>query len=134
VIRPSHGFRRPRSNRLGTDFAGVVEPTGEEVFGVKKGAFAEYVAVSRAKLAPKPPHLSFEDAAAVPVAGVTALQALREHGGLQAGQHVVINGGSGGVGTFAIQLAKSMDAEVTAVCSTGKVELARSLGADHVVD
>jgi NADPH:quinone reductase-like Zn-dependent oxidoreductase len=133
-MRPMQGLRRPKTNRVGSDFAGVVESTGEEVFGVATGAFGEYVAARRDRIAPKPANLTFEQAASVPVAAVTALQALRDKGKVQPGQQVLINGASGGVGTFAVQLAKSFGAEVTGVCSTDKVELARSLGADHVVD
>jgi NADPH:quinone reductase-like Zn-dependent oxidoreductase len=128
------GLQRPKTNRVGSDFAGVVESTGEEVFGVATGAFGEYVAARRDRIAPKPANLTFEQAASVPVAAVTALQALRDKGKVRPGQQVLINGASGGVGTFAVQLAKSFGAEVTGVCSTDKVELARSLGADHVVD
>jgi NADPH:quinone reductase-like Zn-dependent oxidoreductase len=134
VGRPTMGLRRPKTMRLGTDFAGRIEPTGKEVFGVKTGAFAEYVSVAENRFAPKPANLTFEQAAAVPVAGVTALQALRNEGGVQPGQHVLINGASGGVGTFAVPLAKAFGAEVTAVCSPANVEQARLLGADHVVD
>jgi NADPH:quinone reductase-like Zn-dependent oxidoreductase len=107
---------------------------GDEVFGSGIGAWAEYAAARAARLAPKPPGVSFEEAAAVPVAGVTALQALRNQGEVEPGQKVLINGASGGVGTYAIQLAKWFGADVTAVCSTGNVELAASLGADRVVD
>jgi NADPH:quinone reductase-like Zn-dependent oxidoreductase len=144
LARPSVGLRKPRIIRLGTDFAGEVEAVGkdvtqfrpgDEVFGAKTGALAEYVCVREDRaLVPKPPNASFEQAAAVPVAGLTALQGLRDRGGIEAGQRVLINGASGGVGTFAVQIAKSFGAEVTAVCSTRNVDLARSLGADHVVD
>src|SRR6266536_287288 len=134
VARMTMGLRRPKVTRLGRDFAGRIEATGEGVFGVKNGAFAEYVAVREGKLAPKPASLTFEQAAAVPLAGVTALQALRDKGGVQPGQHVLINGASGGVGTLAVQIAKWLGAEVTGVCSTPNVDLVRSLGADHVVD
>jgi NADPH:quinone reductase-like Zn-dependent oxidoreductase len=106
---------------------------GDAVFGGRGGAFAEYVTVRRA-LAPKPARLTFEEAAAVPTAGITALQGLRDHGRIQPGQKVLINGASGGVGTFAIQVARAYGAEVTAVCSTRNVECARSLGAHHVID
>jgi NADPH:quinone reductase-like Zn-dependent oxidoreductase len=106
---------------------------GDEVFGVGDGAFAEYVCAG-AGIAPKPRSVTFEEAAAVPIAGLTALQGLRDHGRIRPGQHVLINGASGGVGTFAVQIAKALGAEVTAVCSTKNVDLARSLGADHVVD
>jgi NADPH:quinone reductase-like Zn-dependent oxidoreductase len=136
------GLRKPKSRLLGTDFAGVVEAvgsdvrdfrTGDEVFGGGNGAFAEYVAVTDG-VAHKPSHVSFEEAAAVPLAGLTALQGLRDKGEVKPGQHVLVNGASGGVGTFAVQIAKALGAEVTAVCSTRNVETATSLGADHVVD
>ncbi len=142
VARPQAGLRKPKEPRLGTDFAGVVEAVGssvedfkpgDEVFGARTGAFAEYVSVRNA-IAPKPANVSFEQAAGVPIAGLTALQGLRDHGQVQSGQKVLINGASGGVGTFAVQIAKAFGAEVTGVCSTGKVDLVRSLGADHVVD
>lgn len=142
VGRLAMGIRGPKTDRLGTDFAGVVEAVGEdvtdlrpgdEVFGGRTGAFAEYVCVRNA-VAKKPATVTFEQAAGVPIAGVTALQGLRDHGGIEAGQHVLVNGASGGVGTFAVQIAKALGAEVTGVCSTANVELVRSLGADHVVD
>ena len=133
-MRLMQGLRRPKTNRVGSDFAGVIETTGEEVFGVANGACADYVTARRDRIAPKPANLTFEQAAAVPVAAITALQALRDKGNVQPGQHVLINGASGGVGTFAVQLAKGFGAEVTGVCSTDKVELVQSLGADHVVD
>jgi NADPH:quinone reductase-like Zn-dependent oxidoreductase len=142
VARTQAGLRKPKEPRLGTDFAGVVEAVGsnvedfkpgDEVFGGRTGAFAEYVSVRNA-IARKPANISFEQAAAVPIAGLTALQGLRDHGQFQAGQKVLINGASGGVGTFAVQIAKAFGAEVTGVCSTGKVDLVRSLGADRVVD
>ncbi|HST16084.1 MAG TPA: NAD(P)-dependent alcohol dehydrogenase [Gaiellaceae bacterium] len=142
IVRPSTGLFKPRSNRTGIDFAGTVEAVGknvrhvsngDDVFGARSGALAEYVTVRDAVVA-KPANLTFEEAAAVPVAAITALQGLRDKGQLRAGQQVLINGASGGVGTFAIQIAKALGAEVTAVCSTGNVEQARSLGADHVVD
>jgi NADPH:quinone reductase-like Zn-dependent oxidoreductase len=144
LARPSFGIRKPRSNRLGTDFAGEVEAVGknvtqfkpgDEVFGARTGALAEYVCVPEGRaLVPKPANVSFEQAAAVPVAALTALQGLRDRGRIEAGQRVLINGASGGVGTFAVQIAKSFRADVTAVCSTRNVDLARSLGADRVVD
>ncbi|HWL32567.1 MAG TPA: NAD(P)-dependent alcohol dehydrogenase [Gaiellaceae bacterium] len=142
IVRPSTGFLKPRNDRTGIDFAGTVEAVGkdithvrpgDEVFGAKSGALAEYVSV-RDAVVPKPANISFEEAAAVPVAAITALQGLRDKGQLQAGQRVLINGASGGVGTFAVQIAKALGAEVTAVCSTRNVELVRSLGADHVID
>jgi NADPH:quinone reductase-like Zn-dependent oxidoreductase len=142
LARPMTGLRGPKSPAVGFDFAGVVEGAGsqvddlapgDEVFGARKGAFAEYVAV-REGVARKPTGLSFEEAAAVPIAGVTALQGLRDKAGVTAGQHVLINGASGGVGTFAVQVAKALGAEVTAVCNTNNVDLAKALGADHVID
>jgi len=138
------GIGAPEDTKMGVDFAGVVESigkdvdnfaVGDEVFGGRSGAFAEYVKVpSDRAIALMPANMSFEQAAAVGIAGVTALQALRDHGNLQPGQKVLINGASGGVGTFAVQIAKSMGAEVTGVCSTRNVELVRSLGVDHVID
>jgi NADPH:quinone reductase-like Zn-dependent oxidoreductase len=142
VGRPSMGLLKPKEPRLGADFAGVVEVVGEdrtdfapgdEVYGARTGAFAEYVSVKNV-IVPKPASITFEQAASVSIAGLTALQALRDHGGLAAGQKVLVNGASGGVGTFAVQIAKAFGAEVTAVCSTGNVDRARSLGADRVVD
>ena len=142
VARPSAGLLKPKEPRLGTDFAGVVEAVGanrtdfepgQEVYGGRTGAFAEYVCVKNA-IAPKPANITFEQAAAVPIAALTALQGLRDKGQLKPGQKVLINGASGGVGTFAVQIAKVLGAEVTAVCSTRNVDRARSLGADHVVD
>jgi NADPH:quinone reductase-like Zn-dependent oxidoreductase len=141
--RIGNGMRRPKDQTVGADLAGVVEAVGREVtqfeqgdkvFGVSGGSWAEYTIAREERLAKKPSNLSFEEAAAVPVAGVTALQALRDKGQVQPGQKVLINGASGGVGTFAVQLAKLFGAEVTAVCSTGNVEQARSLGADRVID
>jgi NADPH:quinone reductase-like Zn-dependent oxidoreductase len=137
------GVGRPRLVRLGVDFAGTVEAVGsqvkrfrvgDEVFGTADGAVADYVTSTEVGIALKPENSTFEQAAAVPVAAVTALQGLRDTGQLKAGQKVLINGASGGVGTFAVQIAKSMGAEVTAVCSTRNQELARRIGADHVVD
>jgi NADPH:quinone reductase-like Zn-dependent oxidoreductase len=141
------GLWRPNEMRLGTDFAGTVEAVGpgvtsvrpgDEVFGGKRGAFADYVYYPESagvqQIVRKPAGLTFEQAAAVPVAALTALQGLRDHGRLQPGQKVLINGASGGVGTFAVQIAKALGAEVTAVCSTRNVELVRSLGANHVID
>lgn len=144
LVRIGEGFGKPDDPRLGVDFAGTVEAVGksvtrykpgDEVFGGRDGAFAEYVVVKEQRaLALKPANVTFEQAAAVPIAGITALQALRDSGHLRAGQKVVINGASGGVGTFAVQIAKAYGAEVTGVCSTRNLELVRSLGADHVVD
>jgi NADPH:quinone reductase-like Zn-dependent oxidoreductase len=142
LMRPSSGLLAPKNPRLGVDFAGVVEAVGgavtdyqpgDEVFGGRTGAFAEYVGV-RQGVSPKPANLTFEQAAAVPTAGLTALQGLRDFGRIQPGQKVLINGASGGVGTFAVQIAKAFGAEVTGVCSTRNVDLVRSLRADHVID
>ena len=141
--RVGSGLRRPKDTSIGSDLAGVVEAVGagvtlfrpgDEVFGVSGGSWADYAPARDGKLARKPANLSFEEAAAVPVAGLTALQAVRDHGCVQPGQKVLINGAAGGVGTFAVQIAKSFGAEVTAVCSTANVDLVRSLGADRVVD
>ncbi len=142
VMRLEAGLRKPADTRLGGDVAGQVEAVGknvtqfkpgDEVFGLCHGAFAEYC-LGRSKLALKPANITFEQAASVPVAAVTALQALRDKGKIRAGQKVLINGASGGVGTFAVQIAKSFGAEVTGVCSGRNAELVRSLGADHVID
>ncbi|HMH02699.1 MAG TPA: NAD(P)-dependent alcohol dehydrogenase [Candidatus Udaeobacter sp.] len=136
------GLRKPRDTRLGQDVAGQVEAVGknvtqfkpgDEVFGISRGALAEYACTLERALAAKPPNVSFEQAASLPLAGLTALQGLRE-GKIQPGQKVLINGATGGVGTFAVQIAKSLGAEVTAVCSTRNVDLVRSIGADHVID
>src|SRR5215208_6636918 len=138
-----YGFRAPKNPVIGSDVAGVVEAVGknvsrfrpgDEVFGVGKGAYAEYVCALEDKLAPKPENLTFEQAAAVPIMGSTALQALRDHGKVRQGQEVLIIGASGGVGTYAVQIAKSFGALVTGVCSTQKVDMVRSIGADHVID
>ncbi len=144
IMRGDVGVGTPNNIRIGTDFAGTVEAVGrnvrrfkpgDEVFGGANGAFGEYVTVREDRaIALKPPNISFEQAAGVAIAGVTALQALRDKGALKPGQKVLINGASGGVGTFAVQIAKSMGADVTGVCSTRNVDLVRSLGADHVVD
>lgn len=137
------GLRKPKITRPGVDLAGQVEAVGrnvtqfkpgDEVFGVCQGAFAEYVCAIEDKLALKPANISFEDAAALPVAALTALQGLRDKGRISPGQKVLVDGASGGVGTFAVQIAKSFGAEVTAVCSTRNVETARSIGADQVID
>jgi NADPH:quinone reductase-like Zn-dependent oxidoreductase len=142
LARVQMGLRKPKSEGVGTDFAGTVEAVGkditdfragDEVFGGRTGAFAEYVNV-RDAVVPKPANVSFEEAAAVPIAALTALQGLRDKGRLQPGQKVLVNGASGGVGTFAVQIAKALGAEVTAVCSTRNVEQARASGADRVVD
>jgi NADPH:quinone reductase-like Zn-dependent oxidoreductase len=138
-----YGLRRPKTAGLGSELAGVVETVGasvtelrpgEPVFGTSTASFAEYAAARPDTLARMPANLTFEQAAAVPVSAVTALQALRDRGNVQAGQRVLIIGASGGVGTFAVQLAKHFGAHVTGVCSTPKIELVRSLGADHVID
>jgi NADPH:quinone reductase-like Zn-dependent oxidoreductase len=144
LMRVALGVPRPKSPRLGADFAGTVEGVGsrvarfklgDEVFGVARGSFAEYVTVPETPgVASKPPGITFEQAAAVPIAGLTALQSLRDKGQVQPGQHVLIHGASGGVGTFAVQIANSLGAEVAAVCSSRNVDLVRSLGASHVFD
>jgi NADPH:quinone reductase-like Zn-dependent oxidoreductase len=142
VGRVSMGLRRPKERLLGTDFAGTAEAVGkdvthirpgDEVFGARSGALAEYVCVKNA-VALKPANVTFEEAAAVPVAATTALQGLRDKGELESGQKVLIHGASGGVGTFAVSIARALGAEVTAVCGPANVDIARSLGADHVVD
>jgi NADPH:quinone reductase-like Zn-dependent oxidoreductase len=138
-----YGFRAPKYGVPGTDLAGVVVSVGtdvtrfapgDEVFGTGTGTYAEFARAREDQLAAKPAKLSFEQAAALPVSGVTALQALRDRGAVQPGEHVLVIGASGGVGTFAVQLAKAFGANVTGVCSAAKVDLVRSLGADHVVD
>jgi NADPH:quinone reductase-like Zn-dependent oxidoreductase len=144
VGRVAMGLLKPKSNRLGVDFAGLVEAVGkdvtkfragDEVFGGRDGAFAEYVCVREERVVvPKPATVTFEQAATVAIAGITALQGLRDKGRLQPGQKVLINGASGGVGTFAVQIAKALGGVVTAVCSTRNVDMVRSLGADHVID
>ena len=143
IMRLDGGLRRPKVTRLGVDLSGTVEAVGanvnkfkpgDEVFGAGSGAFAEYATASQLGLTMKPPNLTFEEAAAVPIAALTALQALRDKGKVSAGQRVLINGASGGVGTFAVQIAKSLGAHVTGVCSTRNVELVRSIGADNVID
>jgi NADPH:quinone reductase-like Zn-dependent oxidoreductase len=137
------GLRAPKNRVRGVDVAGRVEAVGEnvtgfqpgdEVFGTCRGSFAEYACARADRLVPKPANLTFEQAAAVPISGCTALQAVRDRGKAQPGQHVLIIGAGGGVGTFAVQLAKAFGAEVTGVCSTTKVELVRSIGADRVID
>ena len=138
-----YGLRAPKTPVPGADVAGVVEAVGtavtrfepgDKVFGVGKGTFAEYARAAEDKLAPKPANLTFKQAAVVPISGLTALQALRDHAKVQPGQKILITGASGGVGTYAVQLAKGYGAEVTAVCSTTKVDMMGSLGADHVID
>lgn len=144
LVRIGGEFRRPKDPRLGADIAGRVEAVGknvtefkpgDEVFGaVGVGGFAEYVCTREKNLALKPANVSFEQAAAAPVVGYTAVQGFRHAGGIRAGQKVLVNGAAGGIGTFAVQFAKSCGAEVTGVCSTRNLELVRSIGADHVVD
>ena len=145
IMRMDGGIGSPKNVALGWDFAGTVEAIGknvtrfkpgDEVFGsTGRGAFAQYVSVGQdGGIAPKPASLTFDEAASLPVAALTALQALRDKGHLRAGQKVLINGASGGVGTFAVQIAKALGAEVTGVCSTKNVEMVRSIGADHVID
>ena len=144
ALRPMSGLRKPKETRVGVDYSGTVEAVGknvtnfkpgDEVFGGKTGSFAEHICVlaNRAVVA-KPSNVTFEQAAAVPVAAITALQGLRDKGHIQPGQKVLVNGASGGVGTFAVQIAKSFGAEVTGVCSTRNVDLVRSIGADHLID
>jgi NADPH:quinone reductase-like Zn-dependent oxidoreductase len=144
IMRLSSGIGAPESPRMGVDFAGTVEAVGknvtrfkpgDDVFGGRDGAFGEYVVVRESRaITLKPANVTFEQAAAVPIAGITALQALRDKGHVQPGYKVLVNGASGGVGTFAVQIAKSYGAEVTGVCSTRNVDLVRSIGADHVID
>jgi NADPH:quinone reductase-like Zn-dependent oxidoreductase len=143
IMRLGTGLRRPKTSVPGTDIAGTVEAVGKdvtqlrpgaEVFGWCKGAFAEYATAGADNFAPKPAGLTFEQAAAVGTSAFAALQALRDHGKVQPGQKVLINGASGGVGTFAVQIAKSFGAEVTGVCSGRNVDMVRSIGADHVID
>ena len=143
LFRPIYGLGKPRNRVPGLDIAGTVEAVGtgvtrfgpgEEVFGTCTGALAEYVGTPEDKLERKPSNLTFEQAAAVPTSGLAALHGIRDAGKVQPGQKVLINGASGGVGTFAVQLAKALGAEVTGVCSTGNVELVRALGADQVID
>lgn len=142
-LRLMAGLRKPKITRLGVDVAGRIEAVGknvthfkpgDEVFGSCRGAFAEYVCTSESLLVTKPVNVTFEQAASTPVASFTALQSFRDKGHIQPGQKVLINGASGGVGTFAVQIAKWFGAEVTGVCSTRNVEMVRSIGADHVVD
>ena len=143
VLRVMAGLRKPKITRLGVDVAGQVEAVGrnvtqfkpgDEVFGSCRGAFAEYACTSESALVMKPDNVTFEQAASVPVAAFTALQGLRDKGHIQPGQKVLINGAAGGVGTFAVQIAKSFGADVTGVCSTRNVDMVRSIGADHVID
>jgi NADPH:quinone reductase-like Zn-dependent oxidoreductase len=143
LVRLVYGFGRPKTEIRGTDFAGRVEAVGrhvkrfrpgDEVFGEADGAFAQYVCASHDVVEPKPKNMTFEQAAAVPLAGNTALMGLRDLGRVQPGQKVLVNGASGGVGTFAVQIAKQFGAHVTGVCSTRNVDLVRSFGADQVID
>src|SRR5436309_4714358 len=148
MVRMITGLRKPKDTRLGVDVAGQVEAVGrnvtqfkpgDAVFGTCKGAFAEYVCTSESALVVKPDNVTFEQAASVPIAAITALQGLRlgglgNKGHIQPGQKVLINGASGGVGTFAVQIAKPFGADVTGVCSTRSVDMVRSIGADHVID
>jgi NADPH:quinone reductase-like Zn-dependent oxidoreductase len=142
-LRVGSGLRKPKVTRLGVDLAGQVEAVGrnvtqfqpgDEVFGTSRGAFAEYVCAAEKAVALKPANVTFEQAAAVPVAGLSALQALRDKGRIQPGQKVLVNGAAGGVGTFAVQIARSFGADVTGVCSTRNVDMVRSIGADRVID
>jgi NADPH:quinone reductase-like Zn-dependent oxidoreductase len=143
IARIEMGLRKPKDTRLGVDFAGIVESVGrnvtqfkpgDEVFGGRTGALAEYVTVREDQAVLKPANLTFEQAATVSVAALTALQGLRDEGNVQPGQKVLINGASGGVGTFAVQIAKALGAHVTGVCSTRNVDMVRSIGADRVID
>jgi NADPH:quinone reductase-like Zn-dependent oxidoreductase len=143
VVRFVTGLSKSKVKRTGIDVSGLVEATGrnvtrfrpgDEVFGSSRGSFAEYVCASESAVVTKPANVMFEQAASVPIAGYTALQALRNKGHVRPGQKVLINGASGGVGTFAVQIAKSFGADVTGVCSTRNVEMVRSIGADHVID
>lgn len=143
IARPQYGFRKPKSLVAGHEMAGIVEEVGsnatdlrpgDEVFGQCRGALAEYAVAPRASLAPKPADATFEQAAAIPVSGLAALQAIRDKGETRAGQRVLVIGASGGVGTLAVQIAKAMGAEVTGVCGTRGVDMVRSLGADRVLD
>ena len=142
-LRLIFGLRKPKDTRLGVDAAGLVEAVGknvtqfkpgDEVFGACHGAFAEFARATEDQLVPKPVNVSFEQAAAAPIAAITALQGLRDKGHIKPGQNVLVDGASGGVGTFAVQIAKSFGTEVTAVCSTRNVEKARCIGADRVID
>ncbi len=143
LARFSMGWRKPATIRFGTDFAGTVEALGtavttlrigDSVFGARTGALAQYLTVGATRIAAMPPGASFEQAAAMPVAAVTALQGVCDHGGVRSGHKVLINGASGGVGTYAVQIAKSLGATVTGVSSTRNLDLVRSIGADHVID
>jgi NADPH:quinone reductase-like Zn-dependent oxidoreductase len=143
LLRMQAGMRAPKNTRLGVDLAGEVEAVGknvtefqpgDEVFGGSTGSFAEYVCTKEKEIALKPANMSFDQAASVAVAAITAIQALRDKGSIEDGQRVLFNGASGGVGTFAIQIATALGAEVTGVCSTRNVSMVESIGADHVID
>jgi NADPH:quinone reductase-like Zn-dependent oxidoreductase len=143
IARPVYGLRKPKNAVRGSDVAGIVEAVGtnvtrfrvgDEVYGASRGSYAEYAAAPERTIAPKPANLTFEQAAAVPMAGIVALQAVRDHGKVRAGQKVLISGASGGIGTFAVQIARSLGADVTGVCSTRNVEMVRSIGADNLID
>jgi NADPH:quinone reductase-like Zn-dependent oxidoreductase len=143
IARPIYGLRKPKNSVRGTDVAGTVDAVGsgvtrfrpgDEVYGWSNGSYAEYTAAAEDSLALKPANLTFEQAATVPMAGLVALQAIRDHGKVGPGQTVLVNGASGGIGTFAVQIAKALGAEVTGVCSTRNVEMVRAIGADHVID
>jgi NADPH:quinone reductase-like Zn-dependent oxidoreductase len=143
LLRMNAGFRRPKNPELGVDVAGTVTAVGanvtrfeigDDVFGLARGAFAEYAAADEKRLASKPDALTFESAASLPCAGITALIAVRDKGAVRSGMSVLVNGASGGVGSYAVQIAKSLGAEVTGVCSTRNVELVKSIGADEVID
>ncbi len=143
LVRAGYGLRGPKIPVPGVDIAGTVEAVGrevtgfepgDEVFGTGRGSFAQYAVAKAGRLAPKPASLTFEQAACVPISATTALQAVRDRARVRAGQRVLIIGASGGVGTFAVQIAKALGAEVTGVCSTAKTDLVRSVGADHVID
>lgn len=143
IMRLEGGLLRPKYNGMGVDVAGCIEAVGknvkgfqpgDEIFGACNGAFAEYACATEKSLVKKPVNVTYEQAAAVPIAAFTALQGLRDQGLIQQGQKILINGAAGGVGTFAVQIAKSLGAEVTGVCSTRNVEMVRSIGADHVID
>jgi NADPH:quinone reductase-like Zn-dependent oxidoreductase len=143
IARFAMGWRKPADIRFGGDFAGIVEAVGkavtrfapgDSVFGARTGALAEYVTLRETRAARMPSNASFEQAAAMPIAGITALQGVRDNGAVRAGQKVLVNGASGGVGTYAVQIAKSLGAVVTGVCSARNVDMVRSIGADHVID
>lgn len=143
IARPSMGWRVPSEIAMGTDFAGVVETVGkrvtrfhpgDSVFGAASGAFAEYVVAQESRLMPKPARITMAQAASIPIAAITALQGVRDQGAVRAGSRVLVNGASGGVGTYAVQIAKALGAEVTGVCSSRNAAMVRAIGADHVID